>query len=93
MKEQLNKVSSALFAVLIIIGVGLGAVAFVLFVIGLVLGGNGGAAISIIGGKLINYGIRISSVGILFGLIKIYTDGYHYLTLKKQKDGQSGLSA
>ncbi|MFZ5944716.1 MAG: hypothetical protein ACOYVD_11435 [Bacillota bacterium] len=93
MKEQLNKVSSALFAVLILIGVGLGAIAFVLFLVGLLMGGDGGASISITGKKLIDYGIRLSSVGIVFGLVKIYTDGHHYLTLREKNKGKDGISA
>ena len=92
MRQKLNKLAANIFGIFIFAGVGLGAVAFVFFIIALIIGGDSGATVSVAGKKLIDYGIRLSSVGILFGLIKIYTDGEHYLTLKKQRKEEDKIS-
>jgi hypothetical protein len=84
MKESLDKLIANLFGGLIFISVGLGAVAFVMFVIALVTGGTIGAAISINAQKLITFGIQMASLGVLCGLLKIYLGGKHYLTLKNE---------
>lgn len=84
MKENLSKLIANLFGLLIFVSVGLGAVAFVMFVIALIVGGAGGAAISINAQKLITFGIQMASLGVLCGLLHIYLGGKHYLTLKNE---------
>lgn len=84
MKESLNKFIANLFGVLIFISIGLGVVAFVMFVVALAIGGASGAAISIKAQKLITFGIQIASLGVLCGLLNIYLGGKHYLTLKNE---------
>jgi len=90
MKESMRAFTGSVFGILVFVSVGIGAVAFIMFALALVIGGETGTAWSLTAKKIIDYSIQVASVGVLFGLINIYLGKEHYLTLTNKKPDAAG---
>jgi hypothetical protein len=81
MKKQLDELFSMIFGGALFLAMALGFLCFVLFFLGFIIGGDTAAAFAQNAKKVIDYAIQISSIAVLFGLLKIYVSGKHYLTI------------
>lgn len=84
MKEKTQNIINRLFSLLITISIFGGGVIFLMYLIALIFGGNIGAKLATSASDIIMpHFIRIAAIAILFGLVSIYSNGIHSLSLKK----------
>lgn len=84
MKEKTQKITNKLFSLFLTISIFGGGVIFLMFLVALIFGGNTGAKLATSASDIIMpHFIRTAAIAILFGLLSIYSNGLHSLTLKK----------
>ncbi len=83
MKEKTQNIINKLFSLFIIIAIFGGGIIFLMFIVALLSGGNIGTKIAISASDIVMpYFIKAAAIAVLFGLISIYSNGTHYLSLK-----------
>ena len=82
MKDKSINILNSIFSIFILLSIIGGGLVFLLFMVAILIGGEMGAFLSIIASKTIMpYFIKAAAIGILAGLIILYTSGKHYLYL------------
>lgn len=83
MKKKIEDVVEAIFSLSLIIAIIGGGIIFLMFVLALIIGGTRGEIIAVsASGTVMPYFIRAASISILSGLIYIYLNNEHALTMK-----------
>lgn len=86
MKNSLFKFFSNVFGVFVSVAVLGGVVVFILFVIGMIIGGEAGGSLMYMAyDSLSPYFIKAATIAVLAGLILFYVSGEHTLSLKEEK--------
>ncbi len=84
--NNLQKTLTNIFGIFVSISVLGGVVVFVAYVIGIIIGGDTGAAIMVTAWKELSpYFIKSATLAILSGLILFYVTNQHTLSLKEEK--------
>lgn len=83
MKVKLEKIIESLFSIFVIIAIIGGGVVFLMFVVGIILGGETGNALAVSAkSTVMPMFIRSATVAVLLGLIHYYIIGEHALTME-----------
>lgn len=83
MKKKIEDIVEAIFSLSLIIAIIGGGIIFLMFVSALIIGGPSGESIAVsASGTVMPYFIRAASISILTGLIYIYLNNEHALTMK-----------
>lgn len=84
MKKKILEIIKSLFSISLILAILGGGVIFLMFIIALIIGGSQGEYIAVNASDLIMpYFIKLAALAVLSGLLSIYIDGKHSLTLKE----------
>ncbi|OLS03206.1 hypothetical protein [Tissierella creatinophila] len=83
MKKKLETFIENIFSLSLIIAILGGGVIFLMFVIGLIIGGTKGEILAVNAAiKIMPYFIRLASIAVLSGLIWTYINGKHSLSME-----------
>jgi hypothetical protein len=86
MRDQAFKFFNNVFGVFVSIAVLGGVLVFILFVIGMIMGGEAGGSLMYMAyDSLSPYFIKAATIAILAGLVLFYISGEHALSLKEEK--------
>lgn len=78
MKDRLEKVIESLFSIFLIIAIAGGGIVFVMFVIGIIVGGTTGNSLAVNANSvMLPIFIRFAAIAVLLGLVKYYVIGEH----------------
>lgn len=84
MKKKILEITKTLFSISLILAILGGGIIFLMFIIALIVGGSRGEYIAVTASDLIMpYFIKLAALAVLSGLLSIYIDGKHTLTLKE----------
>lgn len=87
MKQKVNNFLQSTFSIFVMIAVIGGAVAFILFVIAIGLGGTSGANLAVtVKTAILPYFFRAGSIAMLAGLVFFYVNRSHELSLATKSD-------
>lgn len=85
MKENLEKLMTNIFGIFVSIAVLGGVVIFLTYVIGILMGGDAGAALMVKAWKVWSpYFIKSATIAVMAGLVVFYITGKHTLSLKEE---------
>lgn len=83
MKDKSINIFNSIFSIFILFSIIGGGLVFLLFMLAILIGGETGAFLSTTASNTIMpYFIKAAAMGMLVGLIILYTSGEHYLHLK-----------
>lgn len=86
MKEKLSSLIESLFSIFIIIAIAGGGIVFLMFLIGIIVGGNLGNMLALKARNvMMPMFIRSAALAIFFGLMHYYLVGNHALTMNENK--------
>lgn len=86
MKENIQKVVESIFSISLMISILGGGIVFLMFIIGIIIGGGTGEALAVKASKgVMPYFIRTATIAVLCGLISFYVTGKHTLSLEDEK--------
>ena len=84
MRESIQKFVKNVFSVATLIAVLGGGVVFVMFLAGIIIGGDSGTSLAVNAKNIVMpYFIRCAAVAVLAGLIHYYASGEHALTMEE----------
>lgn len=87
MKDKSINILNSIFSIFILLAIMGGGLVFILFMLALLIGGETGAILSTTASKTIMpYFIKSAALGMLSGLIILYTSGKHYLHLNDNQE-------
>lgn len=82
MRENISKFSESVFSIFTLLAVVGGGVVFVMFVLGILIGGETGTSLAVNAkSTVMPMFIRFAAVAVLAGLINYYSTGDHALTM------------
>lgn len=81
--NELNKVVNISYGIVATVTLGLGAAAFLMFFAGFLIGGATATRLAVTAGNWIVFAIRAAALATLLGLINIYLQRKHSLTLNQ----------
>ena len=82
MREGILKITRSLFSLFIIIAIAGGGIVFIMFILGLVIGGSTGNSLALNAkDTVMPLFIRSAAIAVLMGLINYYASGKHALTM------------
>lgn len=85
-KQQLDNILRSIFSIFTMIALAGGAIAFILFLVAITIGGDMGNQLAINTKDIyIPYFIKAASVAVISGLIVFYISGTHALSLNEEK--------
>lgn len=83
MKKSISSILENIFSIIMLISIIGTAFVFLLFLLSIIIGGEIGNAISLwIKNDFLNILIRLATIGVMGGLIKMYITREHELTIK-----------
>lgn len=83
MKKKIEYIIESVFSLSLIIAILGGGIIFLMFIVALIMGGSTGEMIAVNASeKVMPYFIRAASISILAGLIYVYMNKQHALTMK-----------
>ncbi|MDR7869364.1 MAG: hypothetical protein RIN55_00795 [Tissierellaceae bacterium] len=86
MREKIEKFVESAFSIFTIIAVIGGGIVFVMFVLGIIIGGPTGTSLAVNAKSVVMpIFIRCAAVAVLAGLIHYYATGKHALTMDEHK--------
>jgi hypothetical protein len=86
MRDRLSKLIESLFSIFLIIAILGGGVVFLMYILGIIVGGNFGNILALNARNvMIPFFIRSAAIAILLGLIHHYVTGEHTLTLDENE--------
>lgn len=86
MKESLEKFIKAAFSIFVLIAIIGGGIVFLMFVAGIIIGGDTGNSLALSASKtMMPIFIRCAAIAVLAGLIHYYVLGEHALTMDDNK--------
>ncbi|MDN4526428.1 hypothetical protein [Fictibacillus fluitans] len=62
----------------------MGIVAAAMFILSLIVGGGFGESVSVFAGKFMTWGIRIAALAMVAGIVQIYANKQHTLTMNAE---------
>lgn len=84
MSNRIKKIFKNIFSLSLIVSIFGGGVIFVMFIIAFIMGGANGENLSVMAAETIMpMFIRLAAIAIISGLISIYIEGSHTLSMKK----------
>lgn len=87
MKDKSINIFNSIFSVFILLAIIGGGIVFLLFIVAFIVGGESATVFSTAASKTIMpYFIKAAAIGMLAGLIILYTSGEHYLHLKDNQE-------
>lgn len=87
MKDTILKASQSLFSIFILLAVAGGGIVFMMFVIGIIIGGPTGNSLAVSAkNTVMPIFIRSAALAVFAGLIYYYTSGEHTLTMDDDKE-------
>lgn len=90
MKNKIQDIFNWLFSFFIIIAILGGGIILIMFIIAMILGGDMGEKIATSASNIVMpYFIKSAAIAILAGLISIYINGSHSLSLKSPNEDNS----
>lgn len=85
-KDKLENILKSVFSIFIMIAIAGGAVIFLMFLIGIIMGGKGGETLAVNASKIyLPYFIKSASIAVISGLILFYISDSHALSLEVEK--------
>ena len=82
MREKIQKITRSLFSLIIILAIAGGGVVFIMFILGIIIGGSTGNSLALSArNTVMPLFIRSAAIGVLMGLINYYASGNHALTM------------
>jgi len=84
MKKKIDILLTTLFGFFISIALLIGAVVAFMYMIGFVIGGGTATQLALSGKSYLDFAIKLSTIGVTFGLLKFYITGSHALTLNNE---------
>lgn len=85
-KQSIENILRSIFSICIMISLAGGAIAFVIFIIAITIGGDMGSQLAINTKDIyIPYFIKAATIAVISGLIVFYISGSHTLSLKEEK--------
>lgn len=86
MNRRIESFLRSIFSIFMIIAVSGGIITFILFLIAIIIGGKGGETLAVNTGKVyLPYFINAAAVAIMSGLIVLYMNGSHSLSLQVER--------
>ncbi|MBC7087711.1 MAG: hypothetical protein H5T96_04365 [Tissierellales bacterium] len=83
MKKNISSILENIFSIIILISIIGSGFIFLLFLVSIIIGGEIGNAISLwIKNDFLNLLIRLTTIGVMAGFIKMYITKEHELTMK-----------
>ncbi|WP_258359996.1 hypothetical protein [Moorella sulfitireducens (nom. illeg.)] len=73
------------FSIVALVTLLLGAVAFLLFLAGFILGGPTATQLAVTAGGIMKWGIKLATVAVAIGIVDIYISRDHKLTLVSEE--------
>lgn len=89
---MISNVMDKIYSFLALITILLGVVTAIMFTLSLAIGGGTGEFVAILAGKIMTWGIRLAAVATLAGIIKIYLNKQHTLTIDVEKVGEEEVT-
>lgn len=86
MKQKIIGLLQNMFGVALMFSVLVGALVGVIYVIGFVIGGGTGEQMALLGGEIMKLAIAISAIGCVLGILAVYMEGIHELTMDANED-------
>jgi hypothetical protein len=83
--NSIRQILRGAFSIVALITLLLGAVVFLLFMVGLVLGGTAATRLAVAAGDIMQWGIKMATVAVVIGIIDIYVSRNHKLTLNSEE--------
>lgn len=88
---MLTNLMDKVYTWLALLTMALGVAVAIMFALSLTVGGGTGESIAVLAGKIMTWGIRIAAVATLAGIIKIYLNKEHTLTIDVERsEGDEG---
>jgi hypothetical protein len=85
MRDRLEKIIESLFSIFLIIAIAGGGIVFLMFVIGIIVGGTTGNSLAVNANSvMLPIFIRSAAIAVLLGLIQHYVIGEHVLTMDEK---------
>lgn len=86
MKEKIENVIKNIFSISLVTAILGGGVIFLMFVLALIIGGGTGEMLATSAAdKIMPYFIRLASIAVLAGLVSIYINGKHSLSMSDKE--------
>lgn len=84
MTQAIRQFLRGAFSIITLIALLLGAIAFVLFLAGLIGGGPTATQLAVTAGNIMNWGIKLATAAVVVGIVEIYLSRQHKLTLAEE---------
>lgn len=95
-KKQIESVLRSIFSIFVMIAIAGGAIIFLMFFVGIIMGGSGGEKLAVSAQKLyLPYFIKAAAIAVMSGLAIFYISDSHELSLtaEQQKKDEPTVSA
>jgi len=87
--NAIRKILRGAFSIVALITLLLGAMVFLFFLVGFVLGGTIATWLAVAAGDIMQWGIKLATVAVVIGIIDIYLSRSHKLTLNSAEKKRS----
>lgn len=84
MTQAIRRFLRGAFSIITLVALLLGAVAFILFFAGIIIGGPTATQLAVTAGKMMNWGIKLATAAVAVGIVDIYLSRQHKLTLAEE---------
>jgi len=78
---MMGNIFKNIYTVITFITIGIGLIVAIIFLLGIIIGGQFGTTLAVAAGEIITWAIILAALAVLAGIIYIYIDKQHSLTI------------